>query len=387
MRNLNSGASVAIILLLVCQAAVAQAPPALQIQHRGAGPVSLPVGPSQPDWMAAHFINVGQGSATLFEFSCGLVLIDAGGQAEASTDWRRHFTSYLDQVFARRPELHGKIDVVYITHPHPDHTLGISDLISNAGYQIGAVVTDAQDGQGTGPARQRSLIRYANQHRIPQVQIKTSLITGVRGLTSRNIDPLRCSGGDPDIRVLWGSFDQPHHWGTDEEKDANNHSVAVRIAYGESSFFITGDMEEPAQRALIERYAANRGVLNTDVYVAGHHGSKNGTIEGLVRAMSPEIAIASAGDPSKEEAGQYTAFHHGHPNKAAIALLSNPTFGVTMRRPSVRVGVGVRGEAPRGRSPAEWEYQQIDHAIFSTGWDGDIVVLANRNGTKRVIID
>ena len=35
---------------------------------------------SQDNVMVAHYIDVGQANATLLEFSCGAVLIDAGAQ-------------------------------------------------------------------------------------------------------------------------------------------------------------------------------------------------------------------------------------------------------------------------------------------------------------------
>ena len=35
-------------------------------------------GQSTPNTMSAHFINVGQADATLLEFQCGAILIDAG---------------------------------------------------------------------------------------------------------------------------------------------------------------------------------------------------------------------------------------------------------------------------------------------------------------------
>ena len=355
------------------------------VESGGPGASALPLGPSQPDWMAAHFINVGQGSAALFEFSCGAIVIDTGGQRGAATDWIRAFSNYLDAFFARRTDLERTIDVVFITHPHPDHTSGIKTFLGQQGVRYRHVIVDGEE-SGAGIHDQRKLIRDANQRRIPQVKIKTSMIGSVLGLTSRYIDPLRCSGRDPDIRVLWGSNDQPNDWPAAERQDENNHSVAVRIAFGESSFLVTGDMEEPALRSMIERYRRNIGLLNTDVYVAGHHGSSNGTIDELVRVMSPELAVISAGDPSDEEPG-FAAYGFGHPNRETIRLLSDPSQGVTMTRPAKQVAVGVRGRNPGTGAPPAYEHQNLTRAIFSTGWDGSIVVIANRDGRKRVVIE
>lgn len=271
---------------------------AVDIAHRSQpGTEPVRVSPSTPDLMAAHFINVGQGSSTLFEFSCGLVLVDTGGQGQATTDWAKAFIDYVNGVFARRPDLDRRIDVVYITHPHPDHTLGIKRLTDDPTIKIGHVVTDAER-TGQSLKQQTDLVKWANQRRIPAVPINTGLITGPEGLWSRYIDPLRCKGGDPDINVVWGSYDGRAAWPKKEREDENNHSVAVRVKFGESSFLVTGDMEEVALDAMIAKYARVPRVLDVDVYVAGHHGSRNGTNAKLVEAMKPELAIMSAGNPS-----------------------------------------------------------------------------------------
>jgi beta-lactamase superfamily II metal-dependent hydrolase len=375
-------------LLLQPQGALAQPAAALPVERGGVAgaPGGFPVGRDQRDWMAAHFINVGQGSAALFEFSCGAILIDTGRQREAATDWGRRFTDYLDRFFERRTDLNRTFDVVYITHPHPDHTSGITDILDEERYRFRHVITDAES-TGFSIADQRRLITAANLRRVPQAQIRTSMIgTSLTGLTSRYIDPLRCRGRAPDISVVWGSHDEPNDWPQAEREDENNHSVAVRIAFGESSFLVTGDMEEPALRSMVRRYARNPRLLDVDVYVAGHHGSRNGTDEELVRAIRPELAVVSAGDPSDQEPG-FAAFGFGHPNRQAIRLLTDPSHGVTMARPRQQVAVGVRGRNPGTGAPPAFEEMELDRAIFSTGWDGNIVVLARVDGRKRVILD
>ena len=57
--------------------------------------------PSGPPTMYAHFINVGQADATLLEFPCGAVLIDAGAQDDAHVDT---LVEYLEHFFDDRPE-------------------------------------------------------------------------------------------------------------------------------------------------------------------------------------------------------------------------------------------------------------------------------------------
>ncbi|MCH9050946.1 MAG: hypothetical protein IIA72_07680 [Proteobacteria bacterium] len=53
-----------------------------------------------PDEMRAHFVNVGQGDATILEFVCGLMLVDAGRGRDGIPD--DVLTDYLRRLFAER---------------------------------------------------------------------------------------------------------------------------------------------------------------------------------------------------------------------------------------------------------------------------------------------
>ena len=52
--------------------------------------------------MKAHCIDVGQANATLLEFQCGVVLIDAGAQEDEHVDG---LVDFITSVFDARPEL------------------------------------------------------------------------------------------------------------------------------------------------------------------------------------------------------------------------------------------------------------------------------------------
>lgn len=71
--------------------------------------------------MSAHLIDVEQGAATLFEFSCGAVLVDTGGEKNGEFDSGAALQNYLDAFFERRSDLNRTIDLLVVTHPHIDH--------------------------------------------------------------------------------------------------------------------------------------------------------------------------------------------------------------------------------------------------------------------------
>ena len=57
---------------------------------------------AQGTLMKAHFIDVGQANATLLEFKCGVVLIDAGAQDDEHVDG---LVDFITSVFDASPEL------------------------------------------------------------------------------------------------------------------------------------------------------------------------------------------------------------------------------------------------------------------------------------------
>jgi competence protein ComEC len=75
----------------------------------------------------------------------------------------------------------------------------------------------------------------------------------------------------------------------------------LRIQYGVNSFLLTGDLESPMERLLL----ADGRSLHADVLKVGHHGSKTSTSPDFLAAVSPSVAIISAGFEN--------SFGHPHP--------------------------------------------------------------------------
>lgn len=310
------------------------------------------------DRILVHYIDVGQGAAALLEFPCGAVLIDAGGENAAAADG---LVNYLEAVFARRPDFNRRLAAVFVTHTHIDHNIGlrkVAESFSIGGYVHNGIVS------GSGRTNANWMSRWVEARGIPARAIDQRDVDrgGPWGLTDGLIDPLRCPGIDPRIRVLSGRYDANPGWPAGEfRSNGNLQSLVIRVDYGEASFLFTGDLEEHAIETLVHRLGP-AGSLDVDVYAVGHHGSYNGTTQALLDAMTPYGAVISAGQPTVQR--PFTAWAHGHPRRSLVALLDG---AINWRRPEPRA-VLVADAAKVFSS-----YNMTD-TIYATSWDGTVFI-------------
>ncbi|HZM00619.1 MAG TPA: MBL fold metallo-hydrolase, partial [Planctomycetota bacterium] len=68
--------------------------------------------------------------------------------------------------------------------------------------------------------------------------------------------------------------------------------IVLRLAYGDVSFLLTGDIEAAAEAAIL---GAGLDASATVLKVA-HHGSDGATTAPFLDAVSPSIAVVSAGE-------------------------------------------------------------------------------------------
>jgi len=320
--------------------------------------------------MRVHFIDVGQGAATLFEFPCGAVLVDTGCESNGMFDSTEQLNLYLEEFFAERPDLDGQLTSLVITHPHIDHTRGVRVVRDR--FAPKNVLTNGQT-NGSGGAQQKMLHRYAADHE-GDVGFKTIWLDDIPalGLTSEVIDPLDCADGiDPKVTVMWGQVRTNPGWGASAFKNPNNHSLVVRIDFGEASVLVTGDLESEAIQDLVARYQGT-DLLNVDIYQVGHHGSDNGTTDELIAAVTPECAVVCMG-PNEREA-MWTAWAYGHPRAGIIDALQAGVSG-TRQGVDVQVASGV----------SIFQTRHLTHAIHGTGWDGTVVMEAGVDGRFQMI--
>lgn len=85
---------------------------------------------------------------------------------------------------------------------------------------------------------------------------------------------------------------------------SNNLSCVLRIDNGVFSALITGDIEKPVERYLLN----SKQPLKSDFVLVPHHGSKTSSTIDFIDAVQPKLGLFSAGYRN----------HHGHPHPKVV---------------------------------------------------------------------
>jgi len=171
-----------------------------------------------------------------------------------------------------------RIDLLVITHPHADH-IGQFDRVMEA-FEVeevwwsGATATSQTFARAVA-SLEASSARYEEP--------RAGAVTTVGPLGIEILNP--ASG--------------------DSLRDLNDSSLSLRITYGGFRLVTTGDAERAAEARMVARH---RDRLAADVLRLGHHGSSTSTTPDFLAAVSPTVAIYSAGAGNQ----------YGHPHAEVV---------------------------------------------------------------------
>ena len=110
------------------------------------------------------------------------------------------------------------------------------------------------------------------------------------------------------IDVLW-----PCSNNKISENVLNNNSLVCKLVYLSFSCIFTGDIEEIAEKAILEKYKNSTQILKSDILKIAHHGSKTSSTEEFLETVKPKIALIGVGQNN----------NFGHPNKNVIERIKN----------------------------------------------------------------
>lgn len=222
------------------------------------------------------FCDVGQGSATLIKTPNNQYILDDAGPDQ----------KVLDCLSRHMPFWERRIALLLLTHPHADHYFGMFELLSR--YRVDAFATEAYENDETSF---RELIAMLSDKEVSQQRVLAGDSWEVGGVA---------------ISVVGPSEQYLSQFDLDSSEGENAVSVMVQVSYGDFSVLLPGDTQVSGLESALPNLSDD-----LTIFATAHHGSRTSLDEEILTALSPEVAIISAGEENK----------YGHPHPEVINLL------------------------------------------------------------------
>lgn len=210
--------------------------------------------------MEVHFIDVGQGDATLVKADGHYMLIDAGENDKGTAV----------QLYLQKQGVE-KLDYLILTHTDSDHIGGADVIITK--FDIDNIFIGDYEKRNNTYEDVMGAIEYRYMsYSMPEVGSKYQLGNATFTIVAPN----------------------------KQYNDANNGSLALILQNGADKFLFTGDCEAEAEEDIL----ASGIDIDCDVYKLGHHGSRTSSSKDFLEAITPIYGIISCAEGNS----------YGHPH-------------------------------------------------------------------------
>lgn len=219
--------------------------------------------------LEVHYIDVGQGDATLIKCGSHAILIDGGNNNKGTTV----------QLYLKKQGVES-LDYVIGTHPDADHIGGLDVIVYK--YNCEKVIM---------PDYEKDTRTY--QELVDVIHDKNMKITYPVVGEQYALGEAKFTIIAPNSNSYGGN--------------ANDYSVAILLEYGKNRFLFTGDAEEASETEML----SNGIELSADVYKVAHHGSRSASTQEFLNAVRPKYAVISCGEGNS----------YGHPHAEVLNRL------------------------------------------------------------------
>lgn len=237
-----------------------------------------------PQKLKIHFIDVGQGDATLIiTLDNKKILIDGGGSVNSSFDVGKNtlIPYILDRGFTQ-------IDIAIISHFDVDHVSAVLSVLEE--LKVKKVYISKQI------EKSENYKKFLNITKQKNVEVH-ELIAGNKIHIEKNLY----------FDVLWPKDEQI------SENVLNNNSIVCNLHYKNFSMLFTGDIEKIAENEILNYYSSNSKLLKSNILKVGHHGSKTSSTKEFLDVVRPKIAVIGVGKNN----------NFGHPNIDVLKRLED----------------------------------------------------------------
>ena len=219
--------------------------------------------------LEVHYIDVGQGDATLIKCGSHAMLIDGGNNNKGTTV----------QLYLKKQGVES-LDYVIGTHPDADHIGGLDVIVYK--YNCDTVIM---------PDYEKDTKTY--QELVDVIHDKNMKIT-------YPVVGEQYALGEAKFTIIASNSNS---YGG----NANDYSVAILLEYGKNRFLFTGDAEETSEAEML----TNGIDISADVYKVAHHGSRSASTQEFLNAVHPKYAVISCGEGNS----------YGHPHAEVLNRL------------------------------------------------------------------
>ncbi len=228
-------------------------------------------------------LDVGQGDGFVLRQGNAVITIDMGSTSSGSLGKNVCLPYLKSQGIA-------DIDLAILSHSDEDHISGLLYLLSETdAITIRRLLLPAA---GEADPRYNKLREAAGSRNIPVSYLRAGDVLSLKDISLLCLYPADSS----------------------YIEDANSHSDALLLRFGDFRMLFTGDLpleQEPQVLENLQRYTGSYPKL--DILKAGHHGSHTSSSAEMLSALQPDYALLSYGAGNR----------YGHPHQETLERLAD----------------------------------------------------------------
>lgn len=180
-----------------------------------------------------------------------------------------------------------KIDFLMVSHFDADHCGGLFAVVEN--LKVETIILGKQDSEYENCVE---FLKLAKSKNVKVISVQAEDVVKIDQYSQ--------------FQILW-----PDSQNMIVDNGINNNSILAKFMCRDFTMLFTGDIEEKAEKEILEKYR-NSDILDCDILKVAHHGSKSSSIQEILEKITPKVAVIGVGENN-----------YGHPNSDVMKRLEN----------------------------------------------------------------